>query len=175
MSAAPAVRLEGGDAASGLAFMIGDLIEGNLRDFPARRRVASRTRGQVALEASDRAAAITLSFRPGEVVVAEGISPDTPVLSGEWLTMAQMCSGQISPVRALASKQLSISGMSNPMCVAAAGFVLSVPESFYEPEAVAERRRKVLIWALAATAVSGGAFGGYWALARRRSGAGGSV
>lgn len=153
MTAAPTVRLADGDSASGLAAMIGDLVADNVRDFKGRRRVASRTRGEVALRAADRDVAITLSFGDGEVVIAEGVTDEAPVLSGPWLTMAQMCSGQLSPVKALATKQLHVSDMHNPARIAAVGFVLSVPESFYEPELVAQRRRRALLWTLAATVV----------------------
>lgn len=154
--AAPTVRLASGDEASGFATMIGDLLADNLRDFRGRRRVAARTRGDVALEAADRDIAITLSFNGGEVVVSEGAVEGAPVMSGPWLEMAKVCSGRLSPVRAVASGKLRLSRYDRPGRVAAAGFALSVPLAFYEPELAARRRRNT-IWAAAGVSTAAGA------------------
>ena len=99
--AGPNVRLAAGDRASGLACMLASLLQDNLRDFRSRSFVARFTRGDVVLLASDRDIAVTLSFRPGEIVIEDGAVLGAPVLAGEWLDLAKVCSGQRSPIAAV--------------------------------------------------------------------------
>lgn len=167
-AAPPAVRLDAGDEASGLATILGELVESNLRDFSGRRRVAVRTRGDVALAASDRDIVVTLSFRPGEVVVLEGAAAGAPLLKGPWLDLAKVCSGRLSPLRALAQGTLKAEPLAHPALLAATGFVLSVPESYYDPEGVAHRRKVAAGIAAGAVAAVGLGAGGYVIWRRRR-------
>lgn len=156
--AAPAVRLEAGEEASGLAMILGDLLESNLRDFPGRRRVAASSRGDVVLSASDRDISVTLSFRGREVVISEGALDAAPALKGAWLEMAAVCSGRLNPLRAMAQGKLKVALRRSPALVAATGFVLSVPESFYEDdeETAARRRRQALVAGAGVAAVAAG-------------------
>lgn len=143
--AAPEVVLADGDEASGMATMLGGLLEENLRDYPGRARVAGLARGDVVLTASDRDISVTVSFRGDEVVVSNGPAEGAAALAGPWLEMAKLCSGQVNPVKALARRELTIDPRGRLDAVAAAGYVLSVPVSFYgDPEelAVLGRRRR---------------------------------
>lgn len=148
---APSVVYADGDDASGMATMLGGLLEDNLRDYPARARVAGIARGDVVLTASDRDISVTVSFRGGEVVVSNGPAAHAAALAGPWLEMAKLCSGQVNPARALARRDLSIDPRGRLDAVAAAGYVLSVPASFYaagDPEALAaigRRRRRTAV------------------------------
>jgi hypothetical protein len=152
--ATPTVTLADGDDASGMAVMLGGLLEDNLRDYPARARVTKLARGEVVLTASDRDISVTLSFRGGEVVVANGTTEGAAVLAGPWLEMAKLCSGQVNPVKAVASRDLSIRPSARLDAVAAAGYALSVPASFYgDEEAMAQQRRQVVIAVAATVAV----------------------
>ncbi len=150
--ATPAVVLADGDEASGMATMLGGLLEENLRDYPGRARVAGLARGDVVLTASDRDISVTVSFRGDEVVVANGPAAGAAALSGPWLEMAKLCSGQVNPVKALARRELSIAPRGRLDAVAAAGYVLSVPVSFYgDAEALAtlgRRRRRTAVGVL---------------------------
>jgi hypothetical protein len=153
-----AVNLAAGDDASGLACMLAALLEDNLRDFRGRSFVARHTRGDVVLLATDRDIAVTLSFRPGEVRVAEGAAPELAILAGDWLELTKLCSGQRSPFAAVASRDLRVTPGRGMRAAAGAGFALSVPKSFYEEnrEAVARRRRLAVIASvIAATALAG--------------------
>ncbi len=166
---APTVRLDAGEEASGLAMILGDLIESNLRDFPGRRRVASTSRGEIVLSASDRDVSVTLSFRGDEIVISEGALDTAPALRGAWLEMAAVCSGRLNPLRAMAQGKLSVALRRSPALVAATGFVLSVPESFYEDDAetAARRRRQALVVGAGVAAAATGV--GVAVYARRRS------
>jgi hypothetical protein len=157
--AGPSVRLTGGEGASGLASMLASLLQDNLRDFRSRSLAARCTRGDVVLLASDRNLAVTLSFRPGEILIEDGAAPGAPVLAGEWLDMAKLCSGQRSPIAAVTSGELRITPGRKMLAAAGAGLVLSVPKSFYEEnrESLA-RRRGVSIAVLLLAAVTLTAF-----------------
>ncbi len=148
--AAPQVVLADGDDASGLACMLADLLEQNLRDFPRRARVAALTRGDVVLTASDRDLSVTLHFGDGRVVVTDGVAPGAPALAGPWLEMAKVCSGRTSPIGALRARALRITPGHHPLALAGAGFALSVPPSFYEEDAArAARRRRTMFIVIA--------------------------
>ncbi len=152
--AGPGVTLVAGDDASGLACMLASLLHDNLRDFRSRSLVARLTRGDVVLLASDRDIAVTLSFRPREIRVEDGAVPGAPVLAGEWLAMAKVCSGQRSPIGAVRSGELRVTPGRRMSAVAGAGFALSVPKSFYEENRdmlVRRRRRVILSFVLVAT------------------------
>ncbi len=166
----PGVTLVAGDDASGLACMLASLLQDNLRDFRSRSFVARFTRGDVVLLASDRDIAITLSFRPAEILVEDGAVSGAPILAGEWLDMAKLCSGQRSPLGAMWSGALRVTRGRRMSAVAGAGFALSVPKSFYaENHAVLVRRRVVISVVIVATlALAGFALWGPRGPRRRR-------
>ncbi|HNO46820.1 MAG TPA: hypothetical protein PKI79_15110, partial [Microthrixaceae bacterium] len=132
----PPVVLRDGDDASGMAVMIAGLLEDNLRDFPGRARVAARTRGSVVLTASDRDVSITVTFGSDGVEIADGARPGVAAMSGPWLTMSRVCSGRITPWRAIRDRELALGWGRSVWALPAAGFVLSVPASFYEDASV---------------------------------------
>lgn len=136
------VTLSAGDGASGLATMLADLLRDNVKDFPSRARAAALARGEVVMRAADRDASVTLSFRRGEVVVTDGSAPGAPVVAGPWLEMAKLCSGQLSPVKAVASGALKITPGRHLTALAASGYALSVPAAFYGDEEAARKQRE---------------------------------
>jgi hypothetical protein len=127
--------------------MLASLLKDNLRDFRSRSLVARFTRGDVVLLASDRDIAVTLSFRPGEILIGDGAMPGAPVLAGEWLDMAKLCSGQRSPIAAVTSGELRVTPGRGTLAAVGAGLALSVPKSFYEDdgETLIRRRRGVVV------------------------------
>lgn len=139
---APTVTFADGDEASGMATMLGGLLEENIRDYQGRARVARIARGDVVLTASDRDVSVTLSFRGPEVVVRNGRAEGAAALAGPWLEMAKLCSGQVNPLRAVVRRELTIEPRGRLDAVAAAGFVLSIPQSFYDDDAEAATRRR---------------------------------
>lgn len=151
----PTVTFANGDDASGMAMMLGGLLEENLRDYPGRARVTSLARGDVVLTASDRDVSVTLSLKGDEVVVANGRIEGAPVLAGPWLEMAKLCSGQANPFKAVARRDLTIEFGGRMNAMAAAGYALSIPSSFYQDEdeaaASQQQRRRVAIAVVAVT------------------------
>lgn len=152
--AVPAVVLRDGDEASGMAMMIAGLIEDNLRDFRGRARIAGRSRGSVVLTASDRDVSITVSFGRDGIVITDGAEPGAAVMAGPWLTMSRVCSGRITPWRAMRDRELTVGWGRSMQIVPAAGFVLSVPASFYGDE-MAQRRRRIVVAVVASLVIAG--------------------
>jgi hypothetical protein len=145
---APTLTVVGGEDASGFASMLAEVLAANVADYRGRAWAASRARGSVVLVATDRDVAVTLTFARGDVTIADGSSPGVPVLAGPWLTMADLCSGEVSPVRAIVRRELHVEPTTRLDTVAAAGFVLSVPISYYGES----RNRVKIAGAVAATA-----------------------
>lgn len=130
-----------GDDASGMATMLGGLLEDNVRDYKGRAGITRLARGDIVLTAADRDISVTLSFRGSEVVVANGATEGVSVLAGPWLEMAKLCSGQVNPFKAMARRELTIEPRGRLDTIAAAGFVLSVPPSYYGDDEAVRRRR----------------------------------
>lgn len=149
----PEVVLTQGDEASGMASMLAGLLEDNVRDFPGRARIASRARGSVVLRAEDRDTDVTISFAPGRVEISDGAEAGVTVVSGPWLAMAGLCSGQLSPVKAVREKELAIKPGRHLPAAAVAGYVLSVPESFYAEDGDVEKARQAVNQKIAIGAV----------------------
>ena len=71
------VHIEGVDEVSGLAVMVGMLIEQNLERDPSRRRFL---RSSVAcLSATDADVSVTIRISPGRVEISDGLSDDAHV------------------------------------------------------------------------------------------------
>ena len=143
---APKVTFADGDEASGMATMLGGLLEDNIRDYPGRARVASLARGDVVFTASDRDVSVTLSFTGKEIVISNGRREGASVMGGEWLEMAKLCSGQTNPFKAVMRRELSIEPHRGLNAIAAAGYALSIPPSYYgDEEAASNSGRNVVI------------------------------
>lgn len=125
---APDVRVD--DDASGMAEMLAGVLRDNLQDYAGRARVAGLSRGSVVFRAADRDQAVTLSFGANGVDVHDGAEPGAPEISGSWLEMTKLCTGQSSPLRALRDGTLQLNGAWRPV-VGAAAFSLSVPAAYY--------------------------------------------
>lgn len=141
----PAVRLAEPRDASGMATMLAELLRDNVRDFTGRARVASWARGDLVLTASDVGISVTLSFRRGEIVVSDGATAGAAELAGPWMNMTKVCSGQRSPLVALARRELRITPGRGVTAVPAASFVLSVPSSFYQDSNQRKKRTATAI------------------------------
>lgn len=163
----PTVRLGAGDDASGMASMLADLLGDNLRDYPARSRVARMVRGAVVMTASDHGRSVTVRFNGPEIVVDEGADDTAPCMVGPWLDLAQLCSGRLSPMRAVADRRLTLRHLGRPDLLAAAGYVMSVPASYYGDGSSSRQLRRRIAVATAVTAVAGVIAVGV--LGRRRS------
>ncbi len=144
----PTVTVVGGEQASGFASMLAEVLAANVADYHGRAWVASRARGSVVLAASDRDVAVTITFGRSDITIADGSIPGIPFLAGPWLTMADLCSGGVSPVRAIVRRELHVGPTTRLDTLAAAGFVLSVPTSYYDEH---RDRGKVLSVAAVAT------------------------
>lgn len=159
------IRLGAADDASGMAVMLAEVLADNMADYRGRARIARVVRGPVVMSAADHDRSVTVRFTGAEIVIEEGASPGAPVLAGQWSDLAQLCSGRLGPWQAVRSGKLAISTLRRPDLVAAAGYVLSVPASYYGVTPP-WRRKQVVIPAVAAGATA--LIVGWW-LPRSRS------
>lgn len=67
----------GGDEPSGLASMVGGLIDQNLERDPSRLRLLRTSSATITVP--DAGVAITIRTGPGEVEVRDGADPDAPI------------------------------------------------------------------------------------------------
>lgn len=112
--------------------MVADLIQANLADSPRRARSARKARGGVVLRAADRDLAVTVHFAGDEVVVSGDADPTVvTILSGTWLDMAEVCSGQRSPLGAVVRKRLKVARGGRARLLARAAFVLKAPSAAF--------------------------------------------
>jgi hypothetical protein len=164
------VTVEGGEHASGLAAMVADLLEQNLADSTTRALVASVTRGDVELVASDHDLSVTVSFLGGSLTVSD--SPNrrgdvgivAPRLAGEWLQLSHVCSGQRSPFDAWREGAVVIQAHGHAGRLAAAGFALSAPAT---RDVLARRRRAALYVTFVAGGLVVGVLGARTSTSRR--------
>ncbi|MHB8245597.1 MAG: hypothetical protein ACYDGN_09640 [Acidimicrobiales bacterium] len=157
----PAVTLEGGKEASGLATMVAELVRQNFADSKARAMVASRARGDVGLTAADHDLSITLSFLGSSLNIADRSKqarPAVPTMSGDWLELAHLCSGQQSPLAAWRAGRVGIDPHGHRSRLAAAAFVLSAPPTDQDAARRRRRRRRraVIVASFIAGLVAGG-------------------
>ncbi len=136
MNSTLSVNFKDEEEASGLAYMIRDLLLENVNSFKSRALVMSKLRGSVALYTSDKNRGVTLTFARGAVEIQDGVLPQTPVMESSWKVFAAVASGLASPVKSVVNKDMKVDikppYLSNTGLVLGTGFVLSVPKSFYE-------------------------------------------
>ena len=148
---ARSITVQESDEASGLAIMIADLIRQNFADSRVRTVVAASIRGDVCLRAADYDQAVTVSFAGPSVSVVDGdvndlfAEVDTPQMSGDWLDLSYVCTGQQSPFSAWRTGAVDLKPHGHLGRLAAVGFVLLAPAT---EEAVQRRRQRALITAV---------------------------
>ncbi|MCL4448166.1 MAG: hypothetical protein M1483_01715 [Actinobacteria bacterium] len=127
---------------SGMASMLGDLLEENIADSKIRRRLLAIGKGGVVITAADKGVSVLLLFERDKVRIVD-LDTDACVsghqfceLSGPWLDMADLCSGQLSVFRAIYNGKLKIRRLKyvhkeDILALVAASVLLKVPSSFY--------------------------------------------
>lgn len=93
------VHLPQGEASSGLALMTSQYLEQILAGAPARQRRARSLRGRLALEASDAAVTITVSFRGDRIDIEDGaVPPLDAYVAGPYIALADLLAGRANPL-----------------------------------------------------------------------------
>lgn len=128
------------DSASGMALMIHDLLVDNLASFKSKAFISSFLNGSVNLIAEDKKRFISISFSDGLITIQDSISPDSPTLSANWKTFANVSSGLASPVNAYVKGELKIKmnalSFNDLKLVLALGYLLTVPDRFYKDKLI---------------------------------------
>jgi hypothetical protein len=108
--AAPEVVLGDPDSASGLADMLHQFVEQTLAESPQKVAVARGLRGAVVIRSQeDQAVAVRIAFLGDRIElcdIQDSVPAGVPSIIGGFLAVAHVTSGQLSPVRAVLSRQL---------------------------------------------------------------------
>jgi hypothetical protein len=84
---------------SGLALMTGQYLEQVLDGAPARQRRARSLRGRLALEASDAAVTITVSFGGDRIDIEDGaVPPLDAYVAGPYIALTDLLAGRANPL-----------------------------------------------------------------------------
>ena len=106
------VRVELADPgdASGLADMLQQYLEQTLAGDPVKERAARSIAGEVVFRAAeDEAVCVTMRFAGDRIELRDGTPPAAaPAISGDFLTIAHLTSGEEGPLRLLASRGLRV-------------------------------------------------------------------
>lgn len=142
---------------SGLATMLGQYFEQNIRDFTRKNDQALRTIGKLAVEAIEGDVGITVSFRGEEIEISEGADADADMfVRGGIFSITELATGAPGVVRKILGGELKIrSAWKHPVfALRAAGF-MSLPAEMRVEGAGA----KTLMWKLVAAACGAAALG----------------
>jgi hypothetical protein len=90
----PKISLTGGEESSGLAAMLSQYFEQNLRDFPHKRRQAQKICGKLSVEALEGGVEVTIGFRDGAIEIADGSASDAKIsVCGGIFSLTELATG----------------------------------------------------------------------------------
>lgn len=88
------ISLAGGEESSGLAAMLSQYFDQNLRDFPRKRRQAQKISGKLSVEALEGGVEVTITFSNGEIEIADGSAPDAKMnVRGGIFSLTELATG----------------------------------------------------------------------------------
>jgi hypothetical protein len=131
MQAGPVtVRLAGAEESSGLAMMLSQYLEQNLRDFPEKSEQAVRIRGRLALEATEGDVGVTLDFRGGKIEIADGCAPDATIfVHGGIFSITELATGGKGALREILQGRLKVrSAWKHPIFVFRIAAFMKLPD-----------------------------------------------
>ena len=152
------VTLTGPGEPSGLATMLAQYFEQNIRDFSRKSDQARRIRGKLAVEAVEGDVAITIHFTGDEIEISEGADADADMLiCGGIFSITELATGAAGAAKKkILGGDLKVrSAWKHPVfALRAAGF-MSLPAEMRAEGADA----KTLKWKLVAAACGAAALG----------------
>ena len=180
LTPACAVVLHGGDSASGLADILHQFLVQTLEGDPARARRAARLRGALLFRAAeDPAVCVRIDFAGGRVDIADHTAlrpraaegrgslrvsgseePGIPEITGDFITIAHLTTGEEGPFRLLLARRLRVR-----LRWRRGPFLVRALRLMQLPPAQPRRRRGILV--LAAVALVTAAALLAWMLATR--------
>lgn len=148
------VAVTGPGEPSGLATMLADYFEQNIRDFPDKSVQAQRIRGTLTIEAAEHDVGVTVRFTDGMIEITDGCAAAaTMSVRGEIFALTQLATGGRGAWAHMARGDLTIrSAWKHPAFAFRVARFLRVPDAAGSGMAAAAR---ALRWKLAAGAVLG--------------------
>ncbi len=88
---------------SGVASILGQMIEQSLKDKPHKRKIAEKLRGKkVVIEFTDQNAAATVEFRDDEIVLKNTKEDgDSAYIGGDFETLTKITTGEVGTLKTL--------------------------------------------------------------------------
>lgn len=102
------VTVVAGEAASGLASMVGQYLEQLLADSPEKRAEAAALRGRLGLLAREGAVGVTIVFAEDGIAIEEGLHQPDAVVSGQIDALMNVLSGRAHPAFELCRGQIAV-------------------------------------------------------------------
>ena len=94
---------------SGLAMMLAQYFEQNLRDCPQKRHQAERIRGTLGIVAREGDVGVTVQFMGGEIRITDGSAPDAHLsVYGGIFSLTELATGGVGAMRKLAQGELTV-------------------------------------------------------------------
>lgn len=157
------VVLHGGEAATGLAEMLHQLLEQTLAASPRNVHRARRLSGEAVFRsAEDEAVAVRIRFAGNRIELSDGAvrGPRDALITADFLSIAHLTSGQEHPLRLLAARRLRarVSPLDVPFLLGLLRLLQSGPPTRPAARRVWVRR----LWPAVVLAAGSGAL--YWYL-----------
>jgi len=152
------VVLANGERASGLADMLQQFIEQTMADSPRKARQAQRLSGRAVFRsAEDEELCVRITFGGDRIELHDCRTPAAgeASISGDFLTIAHLTSGQDNPFRLLAQRKLKVR-----FSVLQLPFLLGMLRFMRIDSAARRAARARWLWATAALAIATSAL--YW-------------
>ncbi len=104
------ITIKNAEDAAGLAEMLKEVIDANLKD-PRKERKIRHINADCVLELTDMDVAVTIKLRNGAITIEGGKTEHPKVyLGADFLTITQLSTGVVSPIKAVREKKLTIKG-----------------------------------------------------------------
>ncbi len=123
------VFAQGGEP-SGLASMLAQYFEQNIRDFQRKSDQAMRINGKLAVEAAEGVVAVTVSFKGEEIEICEGCDTDADMsVRGEIFSITELATGAPGAAKKILSGRLKIrSAWKHPLFAIQVARFMSMPD-----------------------------------------------
>ncbi|UCD56062.1 MAG: hypothetical protein JSV16_09420 [Candidatus Hydrogenedentota bacterium] len=142
------ITIKGADEPSGLALMLSQYLEQNIRDFAKKNVQAMKIRGTLALEATEGNVGVTLSFKGREIEIADGCASDAKMsVRGGIFSLTELATGGTDALKKVGRGELKLhSAWRHPIFACRVAKFMSLPD---EMRSAGTTRLRPLWWKLA--------------------------
>ena len=107
------VRVKKGEELNGLGAMLKEILDKNIKD-PGKYRSVWKLNASVVIKEATSGVAVTLILKGGEIEIQnDAVDKPTAYMEAGFENLAHICSGQLSPIKAMLTGKLKSRG--NPL------------------------------------------------------------